>query len=142
MSFAAVNLRYILVGIALLVLVVWAVRSGALKAVGATEAVLYLVTVDATLNVFSAQNSSPQTTELFARERKDTLMKYVWIGDATALGLGVFASIIAGSYWPFAGAATVALFMHFLYVHAARKGSESEATQPTGASPTLQVVGG
>lgn len=135
--------RYLLIAAALVILILLLVRKGGLKGIGPTEAVLYMVTVDASLNVFSAQNSSPQTTELFAKDRKATLMKYVWIGDATTLALGIFASVIAGSYWPLLGAVTVAVFMHFLYVHAARKGSSSGEQQPAGSkNGGLALVGG
>jgi hypothetical protein len=134
--------RYLMIAAALAVLVYWLCTSGVLAGVGATQAVLYMVTVDASLNVFSAQNSSPQTTELFAKDRKATLMKYVWIGDVTTLVLGAFASVIAKSLWPLAGALTVAATMHLLYVHAARKGSESGEKPPAqGAQNGLSLVG-
>lgn len=122
--------RYIMIGAALLALIWWALKSGILQGVGATQAVLYMVTVDASLNVFSAQNSSPQTTELFAKDRKATLMKYVYIGDITTVALGLLASVIAKSFWPLAGALTVSVVMHLLYVHAARKGCESDEQAP------------
>jgi hypothetical protein len=135
--------RILIIALLLLVVVWWVIRSGYLRGIGATAAVLYMVTVDASLNVFSAQNSSPQTTELFAKDRKTTLMKYVYIGDATTLGLGLFASLIASSWWPLAGAVTVTVFMHALYVHAAKAGQNGTAPAASGSSSgTLRVVGG
>lgn len=140
--------RIVLIGLILLVAVWWLARSGLLKGVGPTAAVLYMVTVDASLNVFSAQNSSPQTTELFAKDRKATLMKYVYIGDATTLALGLFASLIASSWWPLAGAITVTTFMHLLYVHAAKAGQkgggagDTQAVAPAHAGSGLSVIQG
>lgn len=141
---AQITWRYVMIAAVLGVLIYWLCKSGVLRGVGATQAVLYMVTVDASLNVFSAQNSSPQTTELFAKDRKATLMKYVWIGDATTIALGAFASVIAKSIWPMAGAATVVLTMHTLYVHAARKGSESKEKAPAQGAQSggLSLVGG
>lgn len=131
-----------LVILALVIVVYCMARGGVGLKANPVAAMLYMVTVDASLNVFSAQNSSPQTTELFAKDRKETLMKYVYIGDATTVGLGVLASVIAGSWWPLGGALTVALFMHFLYVHAARKGQEPGEKPPQSVSPTLSLVAG
>jgi len=47
---------------------------------GGTKAVLFGVAADLVYNVFSATNSSPQTTELFAADRAATLWKYVKLG--------------------------------------------------------------
>lgn len=80
------------------------------------------------LDAYSTLNSSPQTTELNAEARAETLMKWVVIGDAVALGGGLLASVIDGSPWPLLGAGAVALMMHLLYVHAKRSGLAS--TEP------------
>lgn len=74
------------------------------------------------LDAFGSVTSSPQTTELFAKDRHESLMKYVYIADAVGLGIGAFASFVDGTPWPFLGTAGVVGLMHGLYKHAARVG--------------------
>lgn len=89
---------------------------------GATTAILIGVWATFALDVFSTLNSSPQTTELFAEDREDTLMHWVLIGDGVALGGGLAGTIFAGNPWPLIGAGTVMIGMHFLYRHAVARG--------------------
>lgn len=74
------------------------------------------------LDAFGSVTSSPQTTELFAKDREDTLMKYVYLADAGAITIGVGASFVDGTIWPAIGAIVVVAAMHYLYVHAAKSG--------------------
>lgn len=74
------------------------------------------------LDVFSTLNSSPQTTEINADRRADTLMKYVYIGDAVAIGGGAIATVVSRKAWPLLATAVVALGLTFLYVHARNAG--------------------
>ena len=74
------------------------------------------------LDVYSTLNSSPQTTELFAGERENTLMHWVLIGDAAAIGGGVVGSYVSKSPYPLLAAAGIALAMHMLYKHAVARG--------------------
>ena len=79
-------------------------------------------------DVMSATNSSPQTTELFAGARADTLWKYVKLGDAQVVAIALFGAIVAqqeepGSWiWPVAGAGLTMLAMHCMYAHALASG--------------------
>jgi hypothetical protein len=75
------------------------------------------------LDVFSTLNSSPQTTELFAGDRKNSLMHWVVIGDVAALAGGTAGALFAGSAWPLIGAAVIVLMMHALYRHAVTRGT-------------------
>ena len=50
---------------------------------------LFGIYADLAMNIASATNSSPQTTELFAGSRKTTLWKWVKIGGGVALAYGV-----------------------------------------------------
>lgn len=75
------------------------------------------------LDVFSTLNSSPQTTELFADDREDSLMHWVMIGGAVAVAGGVAGSVMADNLWPLVGAVAVAGGMVFAYKHAVARGS-------------------
>lgn len=75
------------------------------------------------LDVFSTLNSSPQTTELFAKDREDSLMHWVQIGDAAAIAGGLAGSWFTKSLWPVVAAAAVAGGMHFAYTHAVKRGT-------------------
>lgn len=88
-----------------------------------TAAILLMVSATFALDVFSTLNSSPQTTELFASDREDSLMHWVLIGDAAAITGGVAGAIVDGSMWPIIGAVAIALLMHYLYRHAVARGT-------------------
>lgn len=90
------------------------------------------------LDMFGGVTSSPQTTELFAKDRTQTLMKYVYIADAGGLGIGAIMSWVDGSPYPFIGAAIIAIPMHFLYKHAAKVGK----SQTPPMSPSQKNIGG
>lgn len=91
---------------------------------GNGKAVALLIGVYATfaLDVYSTLNSSPQTTELFAGDREATLMHWVLIGDAAALGGGIVGAMVSKQVWPVLAAGGVALAMHYLYRHAVSRG--------------------
>lgn len=100
-------------------------------------AVLLGVYATLALDAFGSVTSSPQTTELFARDRKGTLLKYVYIADAVGLTIGAAASVVDGSPWPFVGTAAVCGVMHGLYVHAAKVG----VSQPPPVTPSQEANG-
>lgn len=91
-------------------------------------ATLFGVYLDMAYNVASANLSSPQTTELFASARADTLWKHVKRADAQ-LGLYVVAgAFIAnaespGSWiWVVLGGTLAGVIMHGSYALALRDG--------------------
>ena len=92
---------------------------------GLSAAGLFGIYADLAFNMYSAMNSSPQTTELFAAERSATLWKYVVIGDVGVVAFGLFGSFLAQSLWPVIGAGTVGICMHLLYRHALAAGGGS-----------------
>ena len=94
---------------------------------GTTAAILVGVWGTFALDVFSTLNSSPQTTELFAGDREDSLMHWVYIGSGVALAGGVYGTVLAGTPWPLIGATIVALGMFVAYKHAVKRGLEQPA---------------
>lgn len=90
---------------------------------GSITAILIGVWATFALDVFSTLNSSPQTTELFAKEREDSLMHWVLIGSAVAVGGGGVATLVSGKIWPFLAASFVALGMFGMYKHACHRGT-------------------
>jgi len=92
-------------------------------------AVLFLAAADAAYNAYSATNSSPQTTELFAADRSATLWKYVKLGHVQVAGIVGFAAFIAHkqglAMWPLLGGGAVALAMHGMYSHALTAGQRN-----------------
>ena len=100
----------------------------AVPLLGPAAALAFGVYADLAFNLYSAMNSSPQTTELFADDRAETLWKYVKIADAAALGFGLLGVLLAGgSWWPMAGAVVVVVMMHLMYAHALKAGTGKEA---------------
>jgi|SRR5215469_1115116 len=94
---------------------------------GAADAVLFGVAADLVYNVFSATNSSPQTTELFAASRADTLWKYVKLGGVqSAVLVGVMA--VRGGrngLWAVFGGGMAGVFMWLMYRHALQSGTSN-----------------
>lgn len=88
--------------------------------IGVSAAVVY--------DVISATNSSPQTTEINAAARSETLMKWVHIGLAQAI-LFVLIMVIAeppGKKWrPLLGGGLAAVLLYGQYVHARNSGLEN-----------------
>lgn len=78
------------------------------------------------LDCYSTFCSSPQTTELNAKARADTLMKWVSIGGVVALAGGAGASAYSGSKAPLLGAGLVTVLMYVCYVHAKNAGLKSD----------------
>jgi hypothetical protein len=91
---------------------------------GAAAATLFGVYADLAYNTYSATNSSPQTTELFAGEREQTLWKYVVVGHVQAVVIGLFGTILARKIWPLFGTLSVGVIMHCMYAHAVKKGKD------------------
>ena len=97
---------------------------------GAIDAVAFGVAADLVYNIFSATNSSPQTTELFAGDRAATLWKYVKLGGVqSAVLIGIMA-YRSGSAWPIIGGGLAGVFMWAMYTHALKAGRD-------GFTPTL-----
>jgi hypothetical protein len=84
---------------------------------------LFGIYADLAMNIASATNSSPQTTELFAGARSDTLWKWVKIGGGVALGFGLFASIMSGTIIPLFAVGTVIVTMGIMYHFALKWGN-------------------
>jgi hypothetical protein len=94
---------------------------------GGVAAALFGIYADLAYNAYSATNSSPQTTELFAGERSDTLWKYVRLGGAQVLAIGVLGTVLARNLWPLIGVVAVGAVMSALYAHALRAGGAQPA---------------
>lgn len=78
------------------------------------------------LDCYSTFCSSPQTTELNAKARADTLMKWVTIGGAVALTGGVLATMYSGSPAPLIGVGGITVLMYWMYLHAKKSGLDSD----------------
>lgn len=89
---------------------------------GTTAAILLGVWATFALDIFGSTNSSPQTTEINAARRADTLMKWVYVGDAVAIGGGAIASAMSKSAWPLVGTIGVSILFTGLYIHARNAG--------------------
>lgn len=92
---------------------------------GSSPAVVIAIYAALTYDIISATNSSPQTTEINASVRADTLMKWVHIG---LLQAGLFAVI--GVYldkrrWPpLIGSGLAGVLLWCQYMHAKKSGIE------------------
>lgn len=96
-------------------------------AIGADAAVTFMVSAGLVYEVVAAACSSPQTTEINAGARADTLMKWVWLG----LGQAAFFVAIAAAISPapkaaLAGGGAAAVMMLLSYQHAKSAGLASD----------------
>ena len=79
------------------------------------------------LDVFSSLTSSPQTTQLFAKDRADTLWHWVRIAglvSLTFIGFGAWLAYKEGKDYraPILGGMVALGLMWFMYSHALNKG--------------------
>lgn len=88
-------------------------------------AILAAVYATFALDVFSTFTSSPQTTEINADKRADTLMKWVKIGFVVALAGGAVGSYAAKSPLPVIATTAVAGGMVLMYQHAKTTGLQN-----------------
>lgn len=97
---------------------------------GAEDATTFGVAATLVYTIFSANCSSPQTTELFANERAGTLWKYVrTAGWQSALLVGIMAAK-SRSVWPALGGGITGALLWYTYDDALRAGGGQKP--PTG----------
>jgi hypothetical protein len=76
-----------------------------------------------TYDIISATNSSPQTTEINAAARAETLMKWVKLGLLQAALFGGIGVMLDKKRWPpLLGSGLAAALLWFQYVHAKNSG--------------------
>lgn len=93
-----------------------------------SNAVVMAVYAALVYDIIAAVNSSPQTTEINASTRADTLMKWVHLGMAqSALFVVLGAALSKGAKWPpILGGGLAGGLLYVQYVHAKNAGLESE----------------
>lgn len=96
--------------------------------IGSDTAVTFMVSAGLVYEIIAAACSSPQTTEINASARADTLMKWVTIGFAQAALFVAIASMMDQKRWPaLLGGGMAGLFMWLSYAHAKAAGLNSDA---------------
>ena len=90
-------------------------------------------------DVMSATNSSPQTTELFSKDRSSTLMKWVKIGAVQGLALGALGSYLEKSPWPIIGTTVALGIMWAEYVHADASGKDPDPSGGAASPAAMQA---
>jgi len=97
-----------------------------------SRGIALIVAAGIVYEIIAANCSSPQTTELNASARAETLMKYVKLGEVqAAIFIGVAAAYDKENAVPIiAGGVMAGVMMHLLYVHAKNAGI-SNGGQPT-----------
>lgn len=99
-----------------------------IAAVGADEAVTFMVSAGLVYEVIAAACSSPQTTEINAGARSATLMKWVHIGLAQAALFVLIAAYLGKKKWPaLLGGGLAGGLMYAQYAHARAAGLRSDA---------------
>ena len=95
-----------------------------------SDGVAFLVSAGIVYEIIAAACSSPQTTEINAKSRSGTLMKWVNIGVGQAAVFVVAAAVIDKKHSApiLAGGVLAAVIMYASYVHA--KGAGLRSTEP------------
>lgn len=93
--------------------------------------IAFLVSAGIVYEIIAAACSSPQTTEINANVRADTLMKWVYIGEGQAALFVCAAAYFDRKYMSayLAGGIAAGGIMHLSYVHAKASGLQN-ADQP------------
>lgn len=77
-------------------------------------------------DIISATNSSPQTTEINAAARADTLMKWVHVGLAQGvIFVGIGVALDKQRWPPLVGGGLAAVLLYGQYLHALQSGLNS-----------------
>lgn len=88
-----------------------------------SRAVTFMVSGGLVFEIVAAMCSSPQTAEINAPKRADTLMKWVAIGLVVALLYVIIAVYIDEDRWPsILGGGLAGVILWFAYDHAKRTG--------------------
>ncbi len=89
----------------------------------------FLVAAGLVYEAIAAACSSPQTAEINARKRSGTLMKWVHLGVAQAIGFVVVAALVDRAHRReiLAGGGTAVVLMYGQYLHARDAGLRSSA---------------
>jgi hypothetical protein len=78
-------------------------------------------------DIISATNSSPQTTEINAAARADTLMKWVHLGLAQGVIFVGIGMMLDKERWPpLLGGGLAALLLYAQYIHAKNSGLQNK----------------
>jgi hypothetical protein len=99
-----------------------------MAAMGGDDALAFMVSAGLVYEVIAAACSSPQTTEINAKTRSGTLMKWVVIGGVQAAALVIIAASISKRPGPtLLGGGTAIVLMGAQYWHARDAGLKSNA---------------
>jgi hypothetical protein len=91
--------------------------------VGSSRAITFMVAAGLVYEIIAAACSSPQTTEINAGVRADTLMKWVMIGMAQAAIFVLIATMMDEDKWPsLLGGGLAGVMMWTSYAHAKAAG--------------------
>jgi hypothetical protein len=94
--------------------------------VGSSKAITFMVAAGLVYEIIAAACSSPQTTEINAGSRADTLMKWVVIGMAQAAFFVAIAAMLDDDHWPaILGGGLAGAMMWVSYAHAKKAGLAS-----------------
>lgn len=95
--------------------------------VGSSDAVTFMVSAGLVYEIIAAACSSPQTTEINARSRSDTLMKWVKLGLGQAALFVAIAAYLDRKHWPaLLGGGLAGALMWAQYAHARAAGLRSD----------------
>lgn len=108
------------------------------------DAVAFGVTFLGVKDIYSADNSSPQTTEINAKHRVATLMKWVNIAAVESAGLILLMTSAAPRghrRWPFMGGVLSLVITYAQYLYAKRCGMQSNevGTETWTAKPSASA---
>ena len=92
-----------------------------------SNGIAFLVSAGVVYEIIAAACSSPQTTEINAATRADTLMKWVNLGLLQSIGFVAVAAVIDRRHAPaiVAGGGIAAWLLWIQYAHAKQAGLES-----------------
>jgi hypothetical protein len=94
--------------------------------VGSSWAITFMVAAGLVYEIIAAACSSPQTTEINAGTRADTLMKWVIIGMVQAFIFVAIAAMMDKDHWPaLLGGGLAGAMMWVSYAHAKAAGLAS-----------------
>jgi len=104
--------------------------------IGHSASVKFMVSFMLVYDTMSTTNSSPQTTEINASVRAESLMKWVKLGLIQATIIALMAALVDDEKWPIlAGAGIADVLLWYQYKHAKEVGIKNPG-------PSTEKLGG
>ena len=97
---------------------------------GPVGAIMFMQATMVEMDVMSALNSSPWTSENFGASPEKAATAREYVAHALVIGsaINVTAAVVSKSWWPIIGGTVTAAYLYWIYERALARGAQSGST--------------